>query len=136
LPSKRQEESAMPETKAKTTNNFTQISNEVLLDERLSFKARGILALLLSRPKNWKIYIDEIVERSDLDGKYSVRTRFKELKEFGYLELVKVWNSATGKFEGTVYQLCLNYRPNFPKTPNSLKTPKLPKTLATTTNKS
>jgi len=53
LPSKRQKESTMPETKAKTTN-FTQISNEVLLDERLSFKARGILALLLSRPKNWK----------------------------------------------------------------------------------
>jgi hypothetical protein len=116
LPSKRQEESTMPETKAKTTN-FTQISNEVLLDERLSFKARGILALLLSRPKNWKIYIDEIVERSDLDGKHSVRTGFKELKEFGYLELVKVWSNETGKFEGTVYKLCLNYRPNFPKTP-------------------
>jgi len=121
LPSKRQEESTMPETKAKTTN-FTQISNEVLLDERLSFKARGILALLLSRPKNWKIYIDEIVERSDLDGKHSVRTGFKELKTFGYLELVKVWNNETGKFEGTVYKLCLNYRPNSPKTPKILKT--------------
>jgi hypothetical protein len=117
LPSKRQEESTMPETKAKATNNFTQIANEVLLDERLSFKARGILALLLSRPKNWKIYIDEIIERSDLDGKHSVRTGFKELKEFGYLELVKVWSNETGKFEGTVYKLCLNYRPNFPKTP-------------------
>jgi hypothetical protein len=123
LPSKRQEESIMPETKAKTTN-FTQISNEVLLDERLSFKARGILALLLSRPKNWKIYIDEIIERSDLDGKHSVRTGLKELKTSGYLELVKVWNAATGKFEGTVYQLCLNYRPNFSKTPKILKTPK------------
>jgi hypothetical protein len=121
LPSKRQEESTMPETKAKATNNFTQIANEVLLDERLSFKARGILALLLSRPKNWKIYIDEIVERSDLDGKHSVRTGFKELKEFGYLELVKVWNNETGKFEGTVYKLCLNYQPNFPKTPRPSK---------------
>jgi hypothetical protein len=120
LPSKRQEESTMPETKAKTTN-FTQISNEVLLDERLSFKARGILALLLSRPKNWKIYIDEIIERSDLDGKHSVRTGFKELKTFGYLELVKVWNNETGKFEGTVYKLCLNYQPNFPKTPRLSK---------------
>jgi hypothetical protein len=115
----------LPETKAKTAN-FTQISNEVLLDERLSFKARGILALLLSRPKNWKIYIDEIVERSDLDGKHSVRTGFKELKTFGYLELVKVWNAATGKFEGTVYQLCLNYRPNFPKTPKKAVQKNLP----------
>ena len=102
---KRQMESVLPKTKAKT--NFTQISNEVLLDQRLSFKARGILALLLSRPKDWKIYIDEIVERSDADGKHSVRTGFKELKELGYLKLVKVWNDETGKFEGTVYQLCL-----------------------------
>jgi hypothetical protein len=125
LPSKRQEESIMPETKAKTTN-FTQISNEVLLDERLSFKARGILALLLSRPKNWKIYIDEIIERSDLDGKHSVRTGLKELKTSGYLELVKVWNAATGKFEGTVYKLCLNYQPNFPKTPKKAVQKNLP----------
>jgi hypothetical protein len=119
LPSKRQEETVLPETKAKTTN-FTQISNEVLLDERLSFKARGILALLLSRPKNWKIYIDEIIERSDLDGKHSVRTGFKELKTFGYLELVKIWNDA-GKFEGTIYKLCLNHQPNSPKNPRPSK---------------
>ena len=114
LPSKRQEESVMPETKAKNSN-FTQISNAVLLDERLSFKARGILALLLSRPKNWKIYIDEIVERSDADGKHSVRTGFKELKALGYVELVKVWNNETGKFEGTVYKLCLGNRPKSKK---------------------
>jgi hypothetical protein len=130
LPSKRQEEIVLPEIKA----NFTQISNEVLLDERLSFKARGILALLLSRPKNWKIYIDEIIERSDLDGKHSVRTGFKELKTFGYLELVKVWNDA-GKFEGTIYKLCLNHQPDFPKTPNPPKILKTPKTLETATQK-
>jgi hypothetical protein len=123
----------MSKTKEQPTN-FTQISNEVLLDERLSFKARGILALLLSRPKKWKIYIDEIIERSDLDGKHSVRTGFKELKTFGYLELVKVWNDA-GKFEGTIYKLCLNHQPDFPKTPNSLKTPKTPKTLEIPTQK-
>ena len=123
----------MSKTKEQPTN-FTQISNEVLLDERLSFKARGILALLLSRPKNWRIYIDEIIERSDLDGKHSVRTGFKELKTFGYLELVKVWNDA-GKFEGTIYKLCLNHQPDFPKTPNSLKTPKTPKTLEIPTQK-
>jgi hypothetical protein len=63
-----------------------------------------------------------------------VRTGFKELKTFGYLELVKVWNDA-GKFEGTIYKLCLNYQPDFPKTPNSLKTPKTPKTLEIPTQK-
>jgi hypothetical protein len=129
LPSKRQEESVMPETKAKNSN-FTQISNAVLLDERLSFKARGILALLLSRPKNWKIYIDEIVERSDADGKHSVRTGFKELKALGYVELVKVWNNETGKFEGTVYKLCLG---NCPKSKKS-KSKSTQKNLAALTD--
>ncbi|NJN77577.1 MAG: hypothetical protein HC803_04000 [Saprospiraceae bacterium] len=100
---------------SETKQSFTQISNEVLLDERLSFKARGILALLLSRPKDWKIYVDEIVERSDMDGKHSVRTGFKELKALGYVDLVKVWNDATGKFEGTVYQLCLKNLPKISK---------------------
>ncbi|MFK7947788.1 MAG: hypothetical protein AB8G11_09365, partial [Saprospiraceae bacterium] len=97
-----------------TKANFTQIANDILLDQRLSFKARGILVLLLSRPKNWKIYIDEIIERSDLDGKHSVRTGFKELKALGYVKLVRVWNKATRKFEGTIYQLSvesLNVKP-------------------------
>ena len=129
LPSKRQEESVMPETKAKNSN-FTQISNEVLLDERLSFKARGILALLLSRPKNWKIYIDEIVKRSDVDGKHSVRTGFKELKGLGYVDLVKFWNVETGKFEGTVYQLCLK---NLSKS-QKIKAKAVQKKLAAPTN--
>jgi hypothetical protein len=129
LPSKRQEEIAMPETKAKPSN-FTQISNEVLLDERLSFKARGILCLLISRPKEWKIYIDEIVERSEADGKHSVRTGFKELKALGYVDLVKVWNDATGQFEGTVYQLCLKNLPKSQKT----KVKATQKNLAAPTN--
>ena len=34
LPSKRQEETVMPETKAKTAS-FTQIANDILLDQRL-----------------------------------------------------------------------------------------------------
>jgi hypothetical protein len=114
----------LPKTKAQTAS-FTQISNEVLLDERLSFKARGILALLLSRPKDWKIYIDEIVERSEADGKHSVRTGFKELKALGYVDLVKVWNDATGKFEGTVYQLCLKNRTSEKLTIEPIPSPSL-----------
>ncbi|MFK7949219.1 MAG: hypothetical protein AB8G11_16630, partial [Saprospiraceae bacterium] len=98
-----------------TKANFTQIANDILLDQRLSFKARGILVLLLSRPKNWKIYIDEIIERSDVDGKHSVRTGFKELKALGYVKLVRIWNKETRKFEGTIYQL------SAPKSANNQK---------------
>ena len=60
--------------KSKLKSGFTQIANQVLLDEQLSFKARGILALLLSRPKDWKIYLDEITNRSEKDGKRMQQT--------------------------------------------------------------
>jgi len=36
--------------KMKLKSDFTQISNAVLLDERLSFKARGILVLTTDNP--------------------------------------------------------------------------------------
>ncbi len=86
-------------------NGFTQIANNVLLDERLSFKARGILALLLSRPKGWKIYLDEVSSRSGKDGKRSVQSGFRELVDAGYVELMPVYNDETGRFQGTCYQL-------------------------------
>ena len=92
--------------KIKLKNGFTQISNAVLLDERLSFKARGILALLLSRPTDWRIYLSEISERSSKDGKKAIQSGFKELVAFGYLELTAFINEQTGHFEGKGYALC------------------------------
>jgi len=92
--------------KIKLKNGFTQISNAVLLDERLSFKARGILALLLSRPADWRIYLSEISERSNKDGKKAIQSGFKELVAFGYLQLTAFINEQTGYFEGKGYALC------------------------------
>ena len=92
--------------KIKLKNGFTQISNAVLLDERLSFKARGILALLLSRPADWRIYLSEISERSNKDGKKAVQSGFKELVAFGYLELTAFINEQSGHFEGKGYAIC------------------------------
>lgn len=91
--------------KTKLVKGFTQISNAVLLDQRLSFKARGILSLLLSRPDDWQIYINEITSKSERDGKRAVQSGFKELVEFGYLKLLPVYNDDTGRFEGTYYHL-------------------------------
>ncbi len=91
--------------KIKLKNGFTQISNAVLLDERLSFKARGILALLLSRPANWRIYLSEISERSNKDGKKAIQSGFKELVDVGYLQLTAFINEKSGHFEGKGYAI-------------------------------
>ena len=92
--------------KMKLKSDFTQISNAVLLDERLSFKARGILVLLLSRPADWRIYLGEISERSSKDGKKAVQSGFKELVEMGYLALTAFINPKSGQFEGKGYAIC------------------------------
>ena len=92
--------------KMKLKSDFTQISNAVVLDERLSFKARGILVLLLSRPVDWRIYLGEISERSSKDGKKAVQSGFKELVEYGYLALTAFVNTQNGQFEGKGYAIC------------------------------
>ena len=71
--------------KRKKRSNFTQISNELLHDERLSWKAKGIMGYLLSLPDDWIIYFSEITNHAT-DGETSFRSGVKELKKYGYLE--------------------------------------------------
>lgn len=70
--------------RAKRRTNFTMISNVGLRDERLSFKAKGLLAYMLSLPDDWIFYESELVKHST-DGKASVKSGLKELQETGYL---------------------------------------------------
>ena len=36
-------------------NNYTIMSNHHLIDPELSFKAKGLMSYMLSRPDNWDI---------------------------------------------------------------------------------
>lgn len=66
-------------------DNFAQIHNEALADGRLSFKARGILAFLLSRPPGWKTSAERLA-KSGIDGERAVKSGLKELEACGYLK--------------------------------------------------
>jgi hypothetical protein len=68
---------------------FAQIANEALRDKRLSFKARGILAMVLSHSGEWNAGRDFIVSQSDHDGQKSVQAGLNELTELGYRKVVK-----------------------------------------------
>ena len=82
--------------RAKRDSNFTMISNVGLKDNRLSFKAKGLLSYMLTLPDDWIFYESEIVNHAT-DGKQSVRTGMKELEKFGYLVKEQKRNSK-GKF--------------------------------------
>ena len=65
-------------------DNFTIISNDWLRDERLSFKARGLLAYIESHTIDWKINVSWLVAHS-VEGKEALRSAIAELELHGYL---------------------------------------------------
>jgi len=72
-------------------SNFTILANEILRDNRLSFRARGILASILSRPDNWRTSADSLANES-IEGRGAILTALKELETLGYLERTKYQN--------------------------------------------
>lgn len=69
-------------------DNFTVLRNEALNDERLSFRARGVLAWLLSKPPEWTA--DSVaISGHGTEGRDAVRAAMKELETCGYLRREK-----------------------------------------------
>lgn len=73
-------------------SNFTILSNEILRDNRLSFRARGILVSILSRPDNWRTNAESLANES-IEGRGAILTALKELETIGYLERTKHQNA-------------------------------------------
>ncbi|GIO33756.1 hypothetical protein J2TS6_48970 [Paenibacillus albilobatus] len=70
---------------------FTRIANESLQDERLSFKARGLLAYMLTKPDHFRFYLDELMKHTT-EKKDSIRSGMKELEQLGYVHRYAVKN--------------------------------------------
>ncbi len=91
----------------KHTNNFVIMDKTFLEDDRLSFKAKGILAYLLSKPDDWKVIVGDLVKQSK-DGKTAIYAGLKELKECGYYTKVPVRNeegTRIVRWESVVYEV-------------------------------
>lgn len=78
-------------------SNFSVISNAVIRDTRLSYRARGILLDILSRPDNWRVSADSLA-RTGNEGRHAILTALKELREVGYMKTEKRQNGQ-GRFE-------------------------------------
>jgi len=65
--------------------NFTVIDNGIFKDKQLSWKAKGLLATMLSRPSTWNFSIAGLKQMSS-DGDTVVRNALRELEQNGYLK--------------------------------------------------
>lgn len=70
---------------SKRDSGYTILDPYFLSDDRLTWKAKGLLAYLLSKPSNWRVYIADLVKRSK-DGRDAVYSAIKELETCGYVE--------------------------------------------------
>lgn len=69
----------------KRKKRFSIVDNKIIEDERLSFKARGLLIYMLSKPDDWKFYTDELAKRSSKDGVSAIKSALNEIENAGYL---------------------------------------------------
>jgi hypothetical protein len=73
---------------ARPDSGFLIVRNEVIRDDRLSLKARGLLLLILSYPDNWKTDSDTLAAACK-EGRTAILSALKELREVGYMRQTK-----------------------------------------------
>jgi hypothetical protein len=85
-------------THARWRERYTMVANVSLEDPRLSWRARGLLVYLLSKPDTWRVLITQLVSAGP-DGYTVVRNTLTELEEAGYVIRDKV-RDPSGTFDG------------------------------------
>jgi len=70
-------------------NRFTQISNDLLWDGKISLQAKGLLSIFLSNAVDWDINMKEIIQRSK-NGRDAHYKTINELILNGYFARVEV----------------------------------------------
>ena len=73
----------------KDRQGFTQISNQMLSDQNISYKAKGILSHLLSHDTDRFVISTQTLIKHGADGEKAIRTGIKELKLNGYLQIIQ-----------------------------------------------
>jgi hypothetical protein len=82
-------------------NPYIMLNKEFLNNPNLSWKAKGLLAYLLSLPDDWKVHEKEVVTHSK-DGRDSYRKALKELINLGYVHRDRTKNKK-GKWQVSSY---------------------------------
>lgn len=91
---------------------FVIILSQTIKDNRLSWKARGILCYLLSLPDDWEIQFEELRGHAP-DGRDSLRSGLLELEKYGYLAKRQTRNKRgqLARMEWVIYERPLTGNP-------------------------
>ena len=81
-------------------NHFTQVPNEWLRDSRLTFKARGLLSLVMSHTQGWSLSVNSLAAQNK-EGRDSIRSAILELEQCGYLRRSQA--NSQGRFGDTTW---------------------------------
>jgi hypothetical protein len=87
----------MPTYRVANRQRYTSISREPINDQRLSFRARGVLVWLLDKPDDWRTDSDAICA-AGAEGRDAVRAALSELQLLGYLVRTRRQDSSTGQW--------------------------------------
>lgn len=78
-------------------NPYAQVNRALLQNRSLTFQARGLLAYVLSKPRNWQAKDHDLMKEGGI-GKAALRTILDELKTHGHACRIS-GRSGGGKFE-------------------------------------
>lgn len=87
----------------KRTSSYTTLQNGMVLDQRLSLKARGLMAVMLSRPDDWEFSVSGLAAFCGC-GKDAIRSALAELEATDYL-LRRQIHADDGSFASNEYIL-------------------------------
>lgn len=82
---------------------YTVMSNEHLLDGKLSLKAKGLLSLMLALPDTWKYHRKGLAALTN-DGTTAIENAIKELIDCGYVIRERERDSK-GRLKGAIYHV-------------------------------
>ena len=85
--------------RAKREHNYTVINNKVFQRNQLSWQAMGMLSYLLSKPDDWSVVVNELInvtkDTAKPTGNNGVYNILKELKEKGFVQVRKNGDGTT-----------------------------------------
>jgi hypothetical protein len=82
--------------------HYTQIPNKWVRDHRLSYRARGILAILMSHDVGWRTSQNQL--QTEHDGRDAIAKSIRELEAFGYL-VREQGHDESGRFQEVIWIL-------------------------------
>lgn len=80
--------------RGKRPDRYVILGNDLVRNPHVSFRARGILAYLLSMPEGWETNSNRLAATSPREGRDAIRTALRELETAGYLTRKREQNAA------------------------------------------